>query len=54
MVEKKEAPFLRGAICPVCSEHFDEKEGFDVDKGEVCCSKHCATEFDYDPDLYAS
>ncbi len=40
------------ARCPVCSEEFDERKGLDVDRGEVCCTEECATDFKYDPDLY--
>lgn len=40
------------ARCPVCSEHFDEQKGVDVEKGEVCCTEQCATDFEANSDLY--
>jgi len=32
--------------CPVCLKKFNEHEGIDVEKGEVCCSEECASQFD--------
>jgi len=34
------------AHCSVCSTEFNEHEGIDVEQGEVCCSKECASQFD--------
>jgi len=36
----------RQAQCPVCSTMFNEYEGIDVEKGEVCCSEECASQFE--------
>ena len=34
------------ARCPTCSMHFLEKDGVDVEQGEVCCCGECALQFE--------
>lgn len=34
------------ACCPSCQSSFIEKDGIDVEQGEVCCSIQCVEQYE--------